>query len=127
MHVAADLQRQKRPYSRAAKHLTLFTGSPRAVLLVTGLLLAWVALGFGLDFPRWWELVVTIGMPFLTVLLLIVLQHTQNHDSQAMQLKLDELIRVIEPAEDGMISLEDADTGELAQVQHEFRRHASNS
>ena len=54
---------------------------------------AWLVLGGLTDYPRWWELLVTAGVPFLTLLMVVLLQHTQNHDDRATQLKLDELIR----------------------------------
>jgi low affinity Fe/Cu permease len=126
-HAAADLVRQKRPFTRATGRLTNLAGSAWAFGFFLAYLLVWTWLGVLTRFPHWWELTVTVAMPFVTVLMMVVLQHTQNHDSRAMQLKLDELIRSIEPAENAMITVEDAGTDELEQVQREFRKEVSNS
>ena len=125
-HAAAELVRQKRPFTRATGRLTDLAGSAWAFGVIGLLSLVWLPIGIITDFPHWWELTVTVGTPFLTLLMMIVLQHTQNHDSKAMQLKLDELIRSIEQAENAMITVEDAGTEELEQVQDEFRKEVNH-
>ena len=106
-----------------AKKMAHFAGSGWAVAATFVVLLVWVAVGFIVDFSRTWELIMTAGVPVLTLLLLVVVQHTQNHDNLAMQLKLDEIIRAHEGTEDEMMRVEDASYDHLEDVEREFKAH----
>ncbi len=106
-----------------AQALARFTGSWWAVAITLALVLAWVAAGFMVDFSRAWELSMIVGLPVLTLLLLIMVQHTQNHDNLAMQLKLDEIIRAHESTEDEMMRVEDASYEHLEGVERDFKSH----
>jgi low affinity Fe/Cu permease len=110
-------------FVRYAKAMVRFTGSGWAAALTVVAVAVWFAVGWALDFSRGWELVVTAGLPMLTLLLLIVVQHTQNHDNLAMQLKLDELIRASERTQDEMMRVEDASFDHLENVEREFKAH----
>ena len=81
----------------------------------------WIAVGASTGFPRWWELVATIGLPIVTLLMVVLLQHSQNHDARATQLKLDELIRVADGATNRMMTVEDASPSDLDRIQADFR------
>jgi low affinity Fe/Cu permease len=106
-----------------AKKMAHFTGSGWAVAATFVVLLLWAAVGFVVDFSRTWELSMTAGVPVLTLLLLVVVQHTQNHDNLAMQLKLDEIIRAHEETEDEMMRVEDASYEHLEGVERDFKSH----
>ena len=80
----------------------------------------WLVVGFVWEFPRWWELVVTVGFPFLTLLVLALIQHTQHHDSNAIELKLDELLVSLDPASDAMVRIEEASEDDLEMLQAHF-------
>ena len=110
-------------FVRFAKAMVRFTGSGWAAAFTVVAVAVWIAVGWVLDFSRGWELVVTAGLPMLTLLLLVVVQHTQNHDNLAMQLKLDELIRAHEQTEDEMMRVEDASYDHLENVEREFKAH----
>lgn len=110
-------------FAVVAKALARYAGSPWAVAAALVAILAWVIVGAGMGYSRAWELVMTAGLPVVTLLLLIVVQHTQNHDNLAMQLKLDELIRAHEEAEDEMIRVEDASRDHLERVEGDFKAH----
>ena len=113
-------------FVRFAKTMVRFTGSGWAAAFTVVAVAVWMAVGWVLDFSRGWELVVTAGLPMLTLLLLVVVQHTQNHDNLAMQLKLDELIRAHEQTEDGMMRVEDASYDHLENVEREFKAHVEH-
>ena len=106
-----------------AKALARYSGSTWAVATTLAVVLVWVAVGFAVDFSRTWELSMTAGVPVLTLLLLIMVQHTQNHDNLAMQLKLDEIIRAHEKTEDEMMRVEDASYEHLENVERDFKSH----
>ncbi len=81
--------------------------------------------GWALAFPRSWELVATAGLPVLTLVLLIVVQHTQNHDDRAIQLKLDEVIRALDPASNSMIRVDEGSWDDLEHVREHFQEHVT--
>jgi low affinity Fe/Cu permease len=126
-HVAGEPRRAASRFPRIARNLTAWTGSAVAATLVVGSAVVWLLVGILTDFPRWWELVVTAGVPFLTLLMVVMLQHTQNHDARATQLKLDELIRANEAATNRMMTVEDASADDLERISEDFRQQATDN
>lgn len=120
-HVAAPPRGGPTGFQRSARRLSELAGSGGAAAAVTVAGGVWLVLGASSGFPRWWELVVTIGLPIITLLMVVLLQHTQNHDSRATQLKLDELIRVNDGTTNRMMTVEDASPGDLDRIQDDFR------
>jgi low affinity Fe/Cu permease len=114
-------------FRRLARGLTVRTGSATAAVLVVCGGFAWLALGVFTGFPRWWELLVTAGVPLLTFLMVVLLQHTQNHNAQAIQLKLDELIRATQGATNRMMTVEDASPEDLDRIRDDFRTQAESA
>lgn len=112
------------PYTRMAQRITIWSGSPGAVVVSVGGLLAWVVLGAVTGFPRWWEISLTAGLAFVTLLMLILIQHTQNHDDQAVQLKLDELIRANPNASNQMMILEESSRSDMDEIRRSFEKEA---
>lgn len=125
-HPAASGQSQRGVFSRLAHRLTDWTGSGWAATVVVMTSLAWLVIGLAVDFTRWWELSATIGLPALTLLMLVLVQHTQNHNNLATQLKLDELIRATEGAHNQMMSVEDASRRDLDRIQANFRNQSGS-
>jgi low affinity Fe/Cu permease len=114
-------------FAVVAKSMANFSGSGWAVATTLAIILVWVAVGFAVSFSRPWELSMTAGLPVLTLLLLIVVQHTQNHDNLAMQLKLDELIRAHTGTEDNMMRVEDASYEHLEDLERDFKSHVEET
>ena len=114
-------------FRRLAKGLTARTGSATAAVLVVCGAVAWLALGLISGFPRWWELLGTGGVPLLTFLMVVLLQHTQNHDALATQLKLDELIRATHGATNRMMTVEEASPKDLDRIQADFRSQSESA
>lgn len=123
-HAAAHLRNEDTFYQRWARRLGRFAGSRDAAGVVVAFAVLWTVTGAVTDFPRWWEVVVTVGFPIITLLMMVLLQHTQNHDSRATQLKLDELIRVTDGATNRMMTVEEASPDDLDHIQHDFREDA---
>ena len=121
-HIASDLEREHGPFTRLAQRITVWAGSAKAALEVVAALLIWIGVGAAAGFAKWWEVTATVGLSFVTLLMLILIQHTQNHDDQAVQLKLDELIRANVDASNHMMRLEDASQHDLMRVKAEFER-----
>lgn len=87
-----------------------------AVLVV----ILWATTGPLFDFSDTWQLVINTGTTIVTFLMVFLIQNTQNRDSKAMQLKLDELIRAT-TARNAFVNLEDLTDEELAQLNVEFK------
>jgi low affinity Fe/Cu permease len=119
-HIASDIGRDQRPFTRMAQRITRWSGSASAAVGVVAALLVWIALGAATGFPRWWEVGATVGLSFITLLMLVLIQHTQNHDDEAVQLKLDELIRANVNASNEMMRIEDTSREDLAQIRRAF-------
>jgi len=101
-----------------------FAGSPAFSVVLLACVIAWSAAGFLVDYSRAWELTATTGAPIVALVLLVVIQHTQNRDGRAIQLKLDEMIRASEHASDALIGIEDGPDIELTRLLSDYRRHA---
>ena len=114
-------------FAAAAKSLARFAGSGCAMVATVTVVAVWVVVGLMTEMSRGWEVAMTAGVPILTLLLLIVVQHTQNHDNLAMQLKLDELIRAIEGSQEGMIRVEDASADHLERLERDFKAHVKET
>jgi low affinity Fe/Cu permease len=95
-------------------------GSHWAFIAALCLVLGWAASGPMFDFSETWQLVINTGTTIITFLMVFLIQSTQNRESKAIQLKLDELIRASQ-ARDVFADLEDASDQEIAAFQREFR------
>ena len=126
-HVADASRSRPRPFRRVTQELTKATGSAAAATIVGGAGVVWLILGFLTDQPRWWELIVTAGVPLVTLLMVVMLQHTQNHDARAIQLKLDELIRASQGAANSMMTVEEASADDLGRIYDDFRTQAESA
>lgn len=97
-------------------------GSPWAFGIALGVVLAWACVGPLLDFSTSWQLFINTTTTILTFLMVFLIQNTQNRDSRAVHLKLDELIRAVRPARDMLIDIEDMEDEELVILHEEFRK-----
>lgn len=119
-HEAERITRNPSRYGAASRALTRWAGSLCYVLVLLGGAGAWLVVGALTAFPRWWEVVVTVGFPFLTLVLLALVQHSQNHDSNAIELKLDELIASLDGPSDAMLRVEEASENDLERLQEHY-------
>ncbi len=116
-----DFSRNHGPALRASHALTDALGSPWAFGITTAVAVVWLGIGFLTDFPRSWELTGSIGIPLLALYALFALQHTQNHNDRAVQLKLDELLRALERADERLVAVEDVDESGLQELRATYR------
>jgi low affinity Fe/Cu permease len=106
-------------HNLAHKTSNLF-GSPWAFLVALLIVIIWGITGPIFKFSDTWQLVINTGTTIVTFLTVFLIQNTQNRDSQALHLKLDEIIRSIEGARNNLIDLEDCTDEEIKQFQNEF-------
>jgi len=108
-------------FHKFAHKVSEAAGSPWAFLLAVILILIWVAGGLVHGFSDTWQLIVNTLTTILTFLIVFLIQNTQNRDAKATHLKLDELLRVIKPARDTFVDLEEFSDEELNKLENEFR------
>lgn len=111
-------------FSRFARWTERQSGRPGAFVTAFGVVLVWALTGPLFHFSDTWQLVINTGTTIVTFLMVFVIQNAQNRDTQAMHLKLDELIRVTKSARDGMIALENMPDQDLAKVKDSFEKLA---
>ena len=108
-------------YSQFAKHAAVLCGKPRSFSLATGIIILWLVTGPIFHYSDTWQLVINTGTTIVTFLMVFLIQNTQNRDSKAVQLKLDELIRATR-ARDEFMDLEDLTDEELHELDEEFKK-----
>ncbi|HEY8994169.1 MAG TPA: low affinity iron permease family protein [Lacunisphaera sp.] len=111
----------KNGFSVFARTIAAVAGHPAAFLLAVLSVVGWAAVGPFVHYSDYWQLCINTGTTILTFLMVFLLQHSQNHDTRAIQLKLDELIRAVRGARNELINLEELPEEELAQYCAEFR------
>ncbi len=109
-------------FHRYAQLCANVVGSSWAFLIASLVIIVWAATGPIFHYSDTWQLVINTGTSVVTFLMVFIIQNSQNRDTLAMQLKLDELLRAIENARTGMVNLESLDEKELMRLQKEFQR-----
>jgi len=109
-----------RPFNRFAKTVSHWTGQPAAFLLAVLTIVGWAVTGPIFTFSNTWQLVINTSTTIVTFLMVFLIQNTQNRDSQAVQLKLDELLRVTRGAHNALLDLEELEDDELALIRHRY-------
>src|SRR5262245_18853771 len=101
------------PFEIVARKATVWTGTSWAFALAIATVLIWLITGPLFDFSDTWQLVINTGTTIVTFLMVFLIQHTQNKDSQATLLKLNELIAAVEGASNRLLNIEDLSEDEL--------------
>ncbi len=96
-------------------------GSPLAFISGFLIILLWACTGNAFHYSDTWQLVVNTATSVVTFLMVFILQYTQTRDTQAMQLKLDELLRAVREARNEIIAVEDQPDEELQTLKEELR------
>jgi low affinity Fe/Cu permease len=115
------------PFTRFAKWTSRAAGHPATFAVAALIILVWAATGPIFDFSDTWQLVINTSTTIITFLMVFLIQNTQNRDSAAMQLKLDELIRAINGAHNGLLDLEELSDEDLARIRARFEALARES
>lgn len=107
-------------FTRFAREAALLSGKPATFIIAVAIIITWAALGPVFGFSDTWQLVINTGTTIITFLMVFLIQNTQNRDTEALQIKLDEIIRATRGARNAMLNLEDLDEKELDAIRKEF-------
>lgn len=107
-------------FDTLARKAARFTGSAACFLGALVIVLVWSATGPMFKFNQTWQLIINTGTTIVTFLMVFLIQRTQNVDTTAMQIKLDELIRAISTANNKMLALEELDDETLDKLRTQF-------
>jgi low affinity Fe/Cu permease len=107
-------------FNRIASSLTSALGSPIALICAAGLIVIWAVSGPFFGFSETWQLVINTGTTIITFLMVFVIQASQNRDSKALHLKLDEVIRAVEGARNELIGAETSSEQQIREKEVEF-------
>jgi low affinity Fe/Cu permease len=104
---------------------TQWTGSSWAFGLAVAVIVVWIATGPLFGFSDSWQLVINTGTTIITFLMVFLIQRTQNKDSLALQLKLNEIVAALHGASNRLIDIEDLTESELETLHDHYRRLAA--
>lgn len=110
------------PFRRFAHRASIAAGSAWTFVLAVTTVIVWAITGPFMHFSESWQLTINTGTTIITFLMVFLIQNTQNRDSQALHLKLDELLRANDAARSSLINLETLSDNDLARLQEEFER-----
>ena len=114
-------------FTRLAKAAANFTGRPACFGLALGIVIVWALCGPIFKFSDTWQLVINTGTTIITFLMVFLIQNTQNRDTEAMHIKLDELIHVTRRANNELLDLEEMEEKELDRLRKHYEEMAQKA
>ena len=114
-------------FTRFAKTSARAAGRPAAFIAASLVILGWVLSGPVFHFSDTWQLVINTATTIVTFLMVFLIQNTQNRDSEAVQIKLDELIRAVREADNRLMDLEELEESELDDFRARYEKMAEQA
>lgn len=114
-------------FTRFAKSTSRVAGRPVAFIIAAGIVLVWLVTGPLFRFSDTWQLVINTGTTIVTFLMVFLIQNTQNRDTEALQVKLDELLRATKGAHVALLDLEELEESELNQIRAGYEELAKEA
>ncbi len=112
-------------YALLARRIAEQSGRPRAFTLASAVIVLWIVTGPLFGFSDTWQLVINTGTTIVTFLMVFLIQNTQNTDSKALQIKLDELIRATKGAHNALMDLEELEESHLLVFRQRYEKLAA--
>ena len=107
-------------FTRLTKTTAHAAGQPATFIAAVSVIVVWAALGPMYGFSDTWQLVINTGTTIVTFAMVFLIQSTQNRDSEAMQVKLDEIIRAIGNAKNELLDLEELEEEDLDKIRESY-------
>lgn len=117
----------RKPFALFSKAVASAAGHPFTFVGACLIIIAWASVGKAFDYSDTWQLVINTGTTIITFLMVFLIQNTQNRDSVAMQIKLDELIRADKEAHNALLDLEELNEKELIILKKKYEELASRA
>ena len=114
-------------YSRFAKMAAHVSGRPLTFVVAVAVIVVWAVTGPMFGFSDTWQLVINTGTTIVTFLMVFLIQNTQNRDTEAIQIKLDELIRATAGAHNALLDLEDLEQEQLDAFRTRYEALAASA
>ena len=114
-------------FTRFAKLTAHATGRPLTFALMTLLVVVWAVSGPYFNYSDTWQLTINTGTTIITFLMVFLIQATQNRDAEAIQIKLDEIIRAMEGAQNTMLDLEELEEEDLVKLRENYLKLAEQA
>jgi low affinity Fe/Cu permease len=111
-------------FTRLTKGTAHLTGRPPTFVVAASVVVVWALTGPLFGFSDTWQLVINTGTTIVTFLMVFLIQSTQNRDTEAMQVKLDEIIRAIGNAQNELLDLEELEERDLDRIRDSYRELA---
>jgi low affinity Fe/Cu permease len=108
-------------FEDAARRISQFTGSTAAFVVAALVVLTWAVTGPLFHYSENWQLVINTGTTIVTFLMVFLIQRTQNKDSLAVQLKLNEIVAALEGASNRLVNVEDLSEEELSTLHRHYQ------
>jgi low affinity Fe/Cu permease len=121
------MRRLSKAFDRLAQRTAHHAGRPTTFALALGVIVAWAVSGPIFGWSDTWQLVINTGTTIITFLMVFLIQNTQTRDTEAIQLKLDELIRADEKARNRLLRLEELTEDEMEHIKTSFTGLAKSS
>jgi low affinity Fe/Cu permease len=112
-------------FSYVARRIAVLAGRPATFFSAVTAIVLWALAGPLFGFSDTWQLVVNTATTIVTFLMVFLIQNTQNRDTEAIQLKLDELIRATQGAHNALLHLEEMDDEQIERYQRSYRKLAA--
>ena len=114
-------------FSRLARRIALLVGRPTTFALAVAVIVLWGLSGPVFGYSNTWQLIINTTTTIITFLMVFIIQSTQNRDTTAIQLKLDELIRATQGAHNALLDLEDLEEEQLERYRRRYEALAARA
>jgi len=119
-----DTMRKVSWYSKFARETARFCGRPEIFTVALAIIAVWIVTGPLFHFSDTWQLAINTGTTIVTFLMVFLIQNTQNRDTEAIHIKLDELIRATQGAHNSLLDLEELEESSFEEFRGRYRELA---